>query len=141
MLTSNKAVYGTDGSLTELSKLKGGSVPTPSIIDIHTDSDITGIDVYIGTDDDFTIENLPYKNDVVIIAWLIDDEVGDIKVGHVTYNKRDKNTSPYINMDTNGEHLSLIATSHDDDFDLTLSGDTTHTIIYYEIMLIKKGSD
>lgn len=142
MLTTNKAVYGTDGSLTELGKLKGGSspTPTPSIIDIHTDADITGIDIYIGADDDFTIDNLPYDTDLFITAWLAYDE-GGIKVGHVSYKKRDKVTAPYVDMDTDGEHLSLITTAHDDDFDLHLSGDATHTITYYEIMIIKKGSD
>lgn len=142
MLTTNKAVYGTDGSLTELGKLKGGSTPTPepSIIDIHTDSDITGIDLYIGQDDDFTIENLPYNTDLIITAWLAYDD-GGINVGHVTYRKRDKTTSPFVDMDTNGEYLSLIATSHDDNFDLTLSGTTSHTIVYYEIKVLKKEGD
>ena len=141
MLTTNKAVYGTDGSLTELGKLKGTPTPpTPSIIDIHTDSDITGIDLYIGSDDDFTIENLPYNTDLYITAWLAYDE-GGIKVGHVSYFKRDKTTSPDTETDTNGEHLSLITTAHDDDFDLHLSGDATHTITYYEIMILKKEGD
>ena len=142
MLTTNKAVYGTDGSLMNLGNLKGGStpIPTPSNINIHTDVDITGIDLYIGADNDFTIENLPYNTDLYITTWLLYDE-GGIKVGHVCYRKRDKATSPYIDMDTDGEHLGLNATSHDDDFDLTLFGDATHTIIYYEIKVLKKGSD
>ena len=142
MLTTNKAVYGTDGSLTNLGNLKGGSTPTPtpSIIDIHTDSDITVIDLYVGSDNDFTIENLSYNTDIFITAWLAYDD-GGIIVGHVTYRKRDKTTSPYTDTDTNGEHLSLITTAHDDDFDLHLSGDATHTIIYYEIMILKKGDD
>lgn len=144
MLTTNKAVYGTDGSLTELGKLKGGSTPptppTPSIIDIHTDSDITGIDLYVGSKDDFTIENLPYNTDLYIMVWLSYDD-GGIKVGHVWYKKRDKTTSPYYDMDTNGEHLGLIPISHDNDFDLHLSGDSTHTISYYEIKVLKKGGD
>ena len=121
MLTTNKAVYGTDGSLTELGKFKGAPTPpTPSIIDIHTDSDITGIDLYVGSDNDFTIENLPYMKELYITVWL---------------------TGPDIAYDTNGEHLSLITTAHDNDFDLTLSGDATHTIIYYEIMILKKEGD
>lgn len=142
MLTTNKAVYGTDGSLTELGKLKGGSTPTPepSIIDIHTDSVTTGIDLYVGSDDDFTIENLPYIQLLYITVWLLPDD-GGLIIGHVLYFKRDKNTAPGVTYDTNGEHLSLITTAHDDDFDLHLSGDVTHTIIYYEIMILKKGSD
>lgn len=142
MLTTNKAVYGTDGSLTNLGNLKGRSTPTPtpSIIDIHTDSGVTGIDLYVGSDNDFTIENLPYNTDLYITAWLVYDE-GSIKVGHVSYKKRDKTTSPFTETDTDGEHLSLIATSHDNDFDLTLSGDATHTITYYEIVILKKGDD
>lgn len=138
MLTTNKAVYGTDGSLTNLGKLKGSA--KASVIDIKTDADITGIDLYIGSDDDFTLENLPYNTDLFISAWLAYDD-GGIKVGHVTYKKRDKTTAPYTDMDTNGEHLSLITMAHDVDFDLHLSGDATHTITYYEIMILKKGSD
>lgn len=140
MLTTNKAVYGTDGSLTNLGNLKGGSTPTPepSIINIHTDSDITGIDLYVGSDDDFTIENLPYKKDLNITVWLFPDD-GGLIIGHVSYFKIDKNTTPSIAYDTNGEHLSLITTAHDDDFNLTLSGDATHTIIYYEIAILTKG--
>ena len=142
MLTTNKAVYGTDGSLTELGKLKGGSTPTPtpSIIDIHTDSDITGIDLYIGSDNDFTIENLPYAKYLNITVWLFPDD-GGLIIGHVSYFKRDKTTTPDIAYDTNGEHLNLLTTAHDDDFDLHLSGDATHTIIYYEIMILKKEGD
>ena len=138
MLTTNKSVYGTDGSLTNLGNLKGGT--KASIVDIKTDADITGINLYIGSDDDFTLENLPYNTDLYITAWLVYDE-GGIKVGHVTYKKRDKTTSPFTETDTDGEHLVLIATSHDNDFDLHLSGDTTHTIIYYEIVILKKGDD
>lgn len=140
MLTTNKAVYGTDGSLTELDKLKGGSTPTPtpSIIDIHTDSDITGIDFYVGRDNDFTIENLPYKTDINITVWLFPDD-GGLIVGHASYFKRDKITVPDVTYDANGEHLSLITTAHDDDFELNLRGDATHTIIYYEVMILKKG--
>ena len=142
MLTTNKAVYGTDGSLTELGKLKGGSTPTPtpSIIDIKTDPDITGIDLYIGADNDFTIENLPYMKELYITVWLFPDD-GGLIIGHASYFKRDKLTGPDIAYDTNGEHLSLITTAHDNDFDLTLSGDATHTIIYYEIMILKKEGD
>lgn len=138
MLTTNKAVYGTDGSLTNLGNLKGGS--KASIVDIKIDADITGIDLYVGSDDDFTIENLPYNTDLYITAWLAYDE-GGIKVGHVSYKKRDKTTAPFTETDTDGEHLTLIATSHDNDFDLHLSGDATHTIIYYEIVILKKGDD
>lgn len=138
MLTTNKAVYGTDGSLMNLGNLKGGS--KASIVDIKTDTDVTGIDLYVGSDNDFTIENMPYNTDLYITTWLAYDD-GGIKVGHVTYKKRDKTTAPYTDMDTNGEHLSLITTAHDDDFDLNLSGDATHTIIYYEIVILKKGSD
>ena len=142
MLTTNKAVYGTDGSLTELGKLKGGSTPTPepSIIDIHTDDVITGIDLYIGSDNDFTIENLPYMKELYITVWLAYDDGGMI-IGHALYVKRDKTTSPFITYDTNGEHLSLITTAHDDDFDLHLSGDATHTIMYYEMVIFKKGGN
>lgn len=140
MLTTNKAVYGTDGSLKELGKLKGGSTPTPSIIDIKTDDNITGIDLYIGSDNDFTIENLPYMNDLNITVWLFPDD-GGLIIGHAQYFKRDKTTVPDVAYDTNGEHLSLITIAHDEDFDLHLSGDATHTIIYYEIIILKKGSD
>lgn len=136
MLTTNKAVYGTDGSLTNLGNLKGGS--KASIVDIKTDSDITGIDLYVGADDDFTLENLPYNTDIFILTWLAYDE-GGLKVGHVTYKKRDKTTAPFTETDTDGEHLALIATPHNNDFDLHLSGDATHTIIYYEIVILKKG--
>lgn len=138
MLTTNKAVYGTDGTLTNLGNLKGGS--KASIVDIKTDADITGIDLYVGADDDFTLENLPYDTDLYITVWLVYDE-GGIKVGHVTYKKRDKTTSPFTETDTDGEHLTLITTAHDNDFDLHLSGDATHTIIYYEIVILKEGSD
>lgn len=140
MLTNNKAVYGTDGTLKSLKDMGGGSTPTPSIIDIHTDADITGIDLYVGDDNDFTLENLPYKKDLNIMVWLFPDD-GGLIVGHVQYFKRDKNTVPDVAYDTNGEHLSLITTAHDDDFDLHLSGDATHTIIYYEIVILTKGSD
>lgn len=140
MLTTNKAVYGIDGSLMSLGNLKGGSTPKPSIIDIKTDKDITGIDLYVGADNDFTIEKLPYKTDINIMVWLFPDD-GGLIVGHVSYFKIDKNTVPSVAYDTNGEHLSLITTAHDNDFDLTLTGDATHTIIYYEIVILKKGSD
>ena len=138
MLTTNKAVYGTDGSLTNLGNLKGGSKAT--IVDIKTDANITGIDLYIGSDNDFTIENLPYLKELYITVWLFPDD-GGLIIGHVSYFKRDKTTTPDIAFDTNGEHLSLLPIAHDDDFDLHLSGDATHTIIYYEIVILKKGSD
>lgn len=139
MLTTNRAVYGTDGSLSELGRLKRSS-PTPSNINIHTDSDITGIDLYVGADDDFTIENLPYMKDLNITVWLFPDD-GGLIIGHASYFKRDKTTVPNVTYDTNGEHLNLTTIAHDDDFDLHLKGDMSHTIIYYEIMILKKGSD
>lgn len=136
MLTTNRAVYGTDGSLTNLGNLKGSS--KASIIDIKTDTDVTGIDFYIGSDNDFTIENLPYKKYLNITVWLFPDD-GGLIIGHVSYFKRDKNTAPDIAYDTNGEHLNLLTAAHDNDFDLHLSGDATHTISYYEIVILTKG--
>ena len=78
--------------------------------------------------------------ELYITVWLFPDD-GGLIIGHASYFKRDKLTGPDIAYDTNGEHLSLITTAHDNDFDLTLSGDATHTIIYYEIMILKKEGD
>lgn len=137
MLTSNKAVYGTDGSLSELGKLKG-SQPTPieSVVNWIPNYDIESIDIYFGDENDITFEHMPYYLMIYITAWLKGSD--DLKIAHVLYNIS-PNQDPHINRDSDGEYLTIDTTAGTSDVDINLAGNNGYSIYYYEIKVLHKS--
>lgn len=134
MLTTNKAVYGTDGSLTDLGKLKGGR-NSGVIINPEADN-ITHISVN-EVDGDMASITVPKNTNIYITAWLDYDE-GGLKVAHVRYNKTGSGAG-YSTGDENSEHL-IIGYEHDTDdtYDIYFYGDSSHELIYYELTYFKE---
>lgn len=129
MLTSNKAVYGTDGSLKRLDEFSGSGAGA-----IITPGDLEKIKIIIGSDDEPIFKNLVYNRDYKISVWLIPDE-GDYIGGFITYNKRDKSSSPTIGSNGIAEYINMVAEHLTDElYDLRIYGDATHTLLYYEFM-------
>lgn len=129
MLTSNKAVYGTDGSLTELGKLKGGK---SSGVIINPEYDKIA-HIYINeVDGDAPTITVPKNINIYITAWLDYDD-GGLKVAHVRYNKTGSGAG-YSTGDEAAEHL-IINFEHDTDdtYDIYFYGDSSHELIYYEL--------
>lgn len=135
MLTNNKAVYGTDGTLKTLKDMGGAGSPGSS--NIYTD-DGTKLNILYGTKDEPTFTNLEYRKDYYLKVWIIPDE-GDLIYGIVKIRKNGKDVN--LSIDDNGlEHSGdefinyYVKNATDEKFDLQISGGRSWTIFYYEFI-------
>lgn len=132
MLTNNKAVYGTDGSLKTLKDMGGGHTSNQSV-EFITDED-TILNVFVGTDRGPVFTNLEYNHYYRVIVWLLPDE-GYLTPGIIYVRKLDKNTMLQISTNDIDDRVNITAlNAGDNSFDLSITGGISDTIIYYEFL-------
>lgn len=132
MLTNNKAVYGTDGSLKTLKDMGGGHTREQSVNFITEDDTI--LNVIVGTNPEPVFRDLTYNHYYMVGVWLLPDE-GYLTPCIIYVRKFDKNTTLEITTNDMYSRVNLTAlNAGENSFDLSITGGMSDTIVYYEFM-------